>query len=358
MANQNLFDALTRHQIYVEEVKLGLNKDFNNVLIELNTELNIIFAALQNSQLDSLTKKQLSQLLKKVRIAESKVYGKFERGFEKSLQEFLSIDLSILKEIFKILEGRDIEDAVELKENDDVIGAVFLLSTALLLGSKTSNSKLWAKINKELIPADGLLIDQSINSVVDASSKLVENEIRKGYANKRHASDVLASIVGSKSKNWKNGHFSKIFTYAGSAISTIIQHVSSFVQGAIASHYYGKYVWNSVIDNRTTDICIFRNGKIYIFGKGPLPPAHRRCRSTIWPLRGKITDDAIAASYYSWIKRQPDQIQNDVLGVSKAQGLRKGDLRSEDFQAFENIKALSISDFKNKGKMILLGLGK
>jgi len=42
-----------------------------------------------------------------------------------------------------------------------------------------------------------------------------------------------------------------------------------------------KYRWVSTLSERTSDICRNLNGRIFEFGKGPLPPAHINCRSTI-----------------------------------------------------------------------------
>jgi len=45
-----------------------------------------------------------------------------------------------------------------------------------------------------------------------------------------------------------------------------------------------KYQWVSTLGPRTSDICQRLHGKIFTVGKGPLPPAHINCRSSIIPV--------------------------------------------------------------------------
>lgn len=45
-----------------------------------------------------------------------------------------------------------------------------------------------------------------------------------------------------------------------------------------------QYQWVSTISDRTSDICMSLNGQVFQIGKGPKPPAHINCRSTILPL--------------------------------------------------------------------------
>jgi hypothetical protein len=40
---------------------------------------------------------------------------------------------------------------------------------------------------------------------------------------------------------------------------------------------------------------------------------------------------AASVTYQDWLKRQPKEVQDDILGVSKAQLFRKGDLPLDRF---------------------------
>ncbi|WP_292414147.1 hypothetical protein [Methylophaga sp.] len=123
------------------------------------------------------------------------------------------------------------------------------------------------------------------------------------------------------------------------------------MQAGIASIFYRRYVWVSVIDGGTTDICLGRDGKTYEYGKGPLPPAHIRCRSKTIPKPADV-DDA-PQSYYSWLKSQPSTVQDDILGRDRAAGLRNGNLISKDFPKFVDAKPLSVDEFSKKRGVIL-----
>jgi SPP1 gp7 family putative phage head morphogenesis protein len=114
-------------------------------------------------------------------------------------------------------------------------------------------------------------------------------------------------------------------------VDTATQHVSMLAQAAVASTLYRRYEWVSVIDAVTTAVCRERNGKIYIYGEGPIPPAHPRCRSSIVPITVGNDLDDVPASYYAWIKKQPKSVQDDILGVQEGKKLREGQRKARDY---------------------------
>jgi hypothetical protein len=109
----------------------------------------------------------------------------------------------------------------------------------------------------------------------------------------------------------------------------------------------------ATLDNRTTEICMSEDGKVYDVGDGPRPPFHFNCRTTTTPVlkslremgfkspTGKPLSKATRASvngqvparqtYGSWLKRQPKAVQEDALGVEKARLFRHGDLTVDRF---------------------------
>ncbi len=118
--------------------------------------------------------------------------------------------------------------------------------------------------------------------------------------------------------------------------------------------YFDGYEWVSVLDSRTSLICASRDGKVYPITddpeKSPKPPAHFSCRSTITPrLKPQYEKSdkeskrrpATGASgekkvnskttYESWLKRQPKEFQDDVLGPSRGRLFRNGGLTLSKF---------------------------
>lgn len=92
-----------------------------------------------------------------------------------------------------------------------------------------------------------------------------------------------------------------------------------------------KYRYVATLDSRTSAICRSLDGREFEYGKGPKPPQHFNCRSTIVPIidpdilppsttafRASKTGPVSAnQSYGEWLKDQPREVQGEVLGKGK-----------------------------------------
>jgi SPP1 gp7 family putative phage head morphogenesis protein len=170
--------------------------------------------------------------------------------------------------------------------------------------------------------------------------------IRRGYANNWTMQQVMAFITGASVDTFVGGLYARYLAQELSLTATLFQHVSTIVQAEVASSTTNKYEWVSILDNRTTVICWNRNGTIYVYGEGPLPPAHWNCRSKVVPYFGESVQ--LPSSYYSWLKDQPNAFQNDALGESVAAKLRSGELNASDFAKISTKTPLSLEQFLNK----------
>jgi len=343
--NLRLFNTLTRHQIYLEGVKVGQWREFNDVLIELDRELQRLFSRVKYDKLDGFTKAELRRFLRDLKQVQNNVFGPYALRLQNRIREFMAVDVDLSKEIFETITGRPMRQAYEEGDGLPIWGL------AAFIGTSNADEKLWGIIKNAPIPANGSLLIGFIDTFIASAAQAVENMVRKGYANKWGKDETLRNITGTKSKNWRDGEFAKIYRQAGAVVATSIQHVSSIVQAGIASIFYRRYVWVSVIDSGTTDICLGRDGKTYEYGRGPLPPAHIKCRSKTIPKPADV--DEAPESYYSWLKSQPSKVQDDILGRERAAGLRNGKLNSKDFPKFVEARPLSIDEFSKKRGIIL-----
>lgn len=102
--------------------------------------------------------------------------------------------------------------------------------------------------------------------------------------------------------------------------------------------------WISTLDGRTSDVCRARDGKIYPVGHGPRPPAHYGCRSLTAPeikeqyrvaIKGqRASKDGPVSNqltYGGWLKKQPDEFVDDVLGPTRAKLFREGKVKIDQF---------------------------
>lgn len=102
--------------------------------------------------------------------------------------------------------------------------------------------------------------------------------------------------------------------------------------------------WTSTLDGRTSSVCRARDGSVFRLGQGPRPPAHFGCRSLMRPIikeEYRIATVGERASmdgpvdsrvtYGGFLKRQPKEFQDDVLGPRRAELFRSGKLKIDQF---------------------------
>ena len=117
-----------------------------------------------------------------------------------------------------------------------------------------------------------------------------------------------------------------------------------------------RYKYVATLDSRTSAICGRLDGQIFEMGKGPQPPQHFNCRSTIVPIikdefldrfgldqddlseglqrpsktglsdRGKLIP--ATENYAVWLSKQDVATQNKVFGIQKAQ-IYRNELRKK-----------------------------
>lgn len=354
-------DVLTRHQIYLEGVKAYEWNQFNAVLSELNRELKRLFSELDYRSFDSMTKAKLTRFMSELRKVQSRIYSAYTKELIERIERFVATDRRVSKIIFATLFIEEQDEAlaevepIESEDDADDVAAAFafaagMLGVAALKPTADGLGRLMAAINGAPIPANGLYMKNFIQAFANSAQASIENIVRRAYANKSTVAETLAEIVGTMQAQRRDGQLNRVFGQAGAVIDTVLQHVSSVTQSAVASSYWERYEWVSVIDGRTTDICRSRDGKVYRYGDGPLPPAHVRCRSKTVPYVGS---NEPYDSFYAFAKNQPIDVQNDILGEQKAEALRRGNLKASDMPKFDTTKAISYEQFASKLSNIL-----
>jgi hypothetical protein len=127
------------------------------------------------------------------------------------------------------------------------------------------------------------------------------------------------------------GLFGLLLSQQTSLLNTAVQHVSSEAQAAVSSLYFEQYQWVAILDGKTTQICIDRDGNVYVYGEGPLPPAHWNCRSKAVPVVSGSHLHNVPTSYAAWLLTQPQSFVNDA----------------------STTKPLTLTEFQGKVKYIL-----
>lgn len=211
-------------------------------------------------------------------------------------------------------------------------------------------------------------------TVTDLFSELANNESNKyinhiklaRYEGKTNQ-QIVQMIRGTRKNGYKDGLMEVTARQAKTIVRTTVQHAAMQGKAEFASDnsdiIKGEQ-WLSTLDGRTSSQCRTLDQKVFEIGKGPRPPLHHNCRSTIlivlkdeYAGRGNIDrraskDSPVAnESYYSWLKKQPKEFQDDVLGETRGQLLRSGGLSADKFAALQldkNFKPLTLAEMRDR----------
>ena len=353
--NRRLYDIATRHQIYIEGVKVQMAREFNFVLAELRLELNKLLRRVKYKTLDGLTKAELNKLVVTLRESQSRIYSGYTQQILKQLKDFMRADLEVSRRAYvqSVLQD-DSESIVSderavrfLEEENNQTAAIPLFGLAAITGN---DERLWSAVTNAPIPANGIYIVPFIKTFSTSAQAGVENIVRKAWANGWTLEETISAITGEDARQGTSSQLQRVGVQASAVLATAVQHVSAIVGAGVMSALFGWYMWHSVIDNATTEICRSRNRHRYRYGAGPIPPAHIRCRSHIAPIVG--TDGIAAESFYTWAVNQPQDVQDDILGEADAEALRNGSLKEKDLAWFES-RPLTLAEFRRKINEIL-----
>ena len=306
-----VFDAIVRHQLYVEGLKQGRVSVLNSALLKTDEELRKALAVERFDELGELSKTKLRELVRTlrevVRTSIDPYIAEMLRWFEFYMRE----DRKILTAVYEQFSDKPSEP--------------------------TAEERLWGAIAAAPMGANGILLGVFLASFGTTAVLTIDRLVNQAYANKLTKNELQRSIIGSKSLQYRDGALNRLFKQGRAVNNTIIQHITAQVNVNVAKGLFAEYEWVSVLDDRTTAICIDRDGKRWPFGAGPVPPAHVGCRSTIVPvIAGQPSPPA---TFSAWIRTQPSEVVRDIFGMQP--------------NSFVNPKPLTLEQFGAKRSMIL-----
>jgi SPP1 gp7 family putative phage head morphogenesis protein len=186
---------------------------------------------------------------------------------------------------------------------------------------------------------------------VVAHNKRVSSTIRKATIEGSSPSAVLSGIRGTRKNKFEDGLMAQTQRGVETTVNTATQHVVVTTLAETFSEETKYYRWVSVLDNRTSVICRSLAGQVFEFGKGPLPPQHPNCRSSIMPISGRGGPPVSQPTYYEWLSRQPQSVQDRVLGKTRGKLFRDGKISNAEFSALQldkNFKPVTLDELRKE----------
>ncbi|UGL62851.1 putative minor head protein [Xanthomonas phage MET13-T1] len=373
-ANEEILDATVRHQIRLLRFSQGEAQKSAELLAQSDAEL----VALLQSGLTDTSEARIRGLLTEVR--------RMRAAVAERIQVELEEDMEGLSKTEAEWEVSMLQGATPIALSFNAVPATVVKAVA---GSPING-----------IPLQGWLGKMATNDVAR-----IEQQIRLGVLQGETIDQMVRRIRGTKAGGYKDGVLETTRREAEMIARTATNHVSTAARQATwdANADVIKGVrWVATLDGRTSPVCQSRDGEVYPIDKGPRPPAHPNCRSTVAPVlhgeeivgdrptvtdtrtrrqreidfraeakeaagdkwkgmsaaernaaikarRDKWADENIgqtptSTNYQSWLKGQSKEFQDEVLGKGKAQLFRDG-LPLEKF-VDEKGKPYSLAELK------------
>lgn len=344
---QTLFDSVVRNQVYLEGLKADQVNKFTTFLKRIDKDLR---ERLTRDDLTTFSRTRLERLLGSVDKNLNHVFTSFQSEFEKELVEIGDYEAEFETKAITNLADGDPGFEMVIPSSNQVKAAIF--STPLSVKGADG----------------GKLLTPFIKDWSATDRKRITGIIRQGFFEGQTNFQIIQALRGTKARNFQDGALAIVARNAEAIVRTSVQHVASvsrFETWNQNQNVVQGYKWVSTLDSKTTTVCRSLDGGVYKLGEGPKPPAHIRCRSTtIAKLDSKYDFldkgrtrsthkgpvDA-KKSYYDWLKDQPVEFQDDVLGPLRGKLFRDGGLTVERFRELQldkRFRPLTLAELKKK----------
>jgi len=321
------FDAYVRHQVYVEGYKNHQAQDADTLYEEITAAIILSLNKLAITNMGELTKKVLNGLVRDVNTRIKTLFGRQVELTTEQIKAFMNVDFGIMGALTQTASGKPVPV------------------------NTINRERAWTTMLND--PIAGVGIDPK-GAFIEAQAALlaaVAQLLRGSWADNVEMAALTRLLVGTRSLNYKDGLLTRQRRRFATVVETFVQHVSTGVSFQLGKLTSTHYTWVAILDSRTTEICRSRNGQSFEYGKGPRPPAHWNCRSFTIPQTIVKLDDI--PTFYTWVKRQPAGVQDDVLGPARGRELREGKIRSDQLPGFDRARPLTVSQYGDKLNKIL-----
>lgn len=321
--NDDLADALTRHQIYLQ--RYG-SATVRKILALLKRSDAQILERLLREDLSALSRTRQERLLTEMRRSFESAYTDATGALQLDLEALATYEGEYQLDLFRRVLPVKLETVAP------------------------SADQLLAAVNSR--PFQGKLLKEVYTELSASAFRKVRDTIRAGIVEGRTTDQVVRDIRGRRSMGFRDGIMESNRRATETVVRTAINHTANTAR-EYTYERNGNLIkgvrWNSTLDGRTSAVCRARDGKVYEPGKGPRPPAHFNCRSSTSPvtkswrelgfdidelppatrasMNGRVPADQ---DYDTWLRKQPKAFQEEVLGPTRAKLFRKG-LKMERF---------------------------
>jgi SPP1 gp7 family putative phage head morphogenesis protein len=336
--NQKIFDKGVSHQINVIDFSRSQALIVSNILDDSIQEIKKELVAYlhdlekegQQNFLLKKDQKKLDSLIKRINKLRASGYRDAQAELLSITQDFMQSEKEIQKDI---IYGTWYDPIIPTEKDDNN----YFLAMAILGRTYVGNF-------------DHIIaIDAARNSAA----------IKYAVSTNMGVQAATQYVIGTQQNNYTDG----VMNTGKNQLSALAASCIIAGQSAVISNYnranskklimYGQFV--AILDSRTSAICQSLSGKVDKYEALPHPPLHPNCRSHIASFFKKIPDTAKSSiggkpretDYQQWLKKQPREVQEQVLGKTRTELLRSGKLNLDKFYSKTN-DLYTLQELRNK----------
>jgi len=364
-ANEELHDAMLRHQTYLLRYSGYVRNRINTVLESTEQDIADKIRSRLAGNIGLTTSTELKRL-------------------QSLVQSIRKIREPAWDEATKDL--KDQMTALSLAESVSIAGIVTVV-LPVEINVATPSARLLRSIALSR-PFQGQILADWAASMEADDLRRIHNAIQLGMTAGEDIATIAKRVIGTKELGYADGVTQMTRNQVDAVVKTAVQHVANHSRSAWFSEnsdVITEEYFVATLDSRTTPVCYANDGKRYSLGKGPIPPLHFRCRS----LRIAAIDGTLAGSrpakpfiesqlvkeyanennlgdissrkdlphgtrtaydkwargrirqlvgpipaettYNTWLKGQSKAFQEGILGIDKAKLFRDGNLSLDKF---------------------------
>lgn len=314
-AELKLLERLIRHQVMIQRLSSGQIKRALPILRQLAKDLRARIAA---GDATEFAMGRMLTLERDIQVLVTEATDSIQQQLE--LEAFATQEIDFTQRLLGAAVTVDLAQGI----NTDMVAAVTTRRQLTLVSGDT--------VKRLTVPQ---MFDELSAAVGRDALRTVQAGVIEGRTQQDMARDVARMVTTRSRRQAETVIRTAVNGIGGAARNEVFAANSDIIEGE---------KWTSTLDGRTTPVCRSRDGETYPLGQGPRPPAHYGCRSLMRPVikeqyrLAQVGDRASMngpvdsrVTYGGWLKRQPKEFQDDVLGPRRAALFRSGKLRIDQF---------------------------
>lgn len=342
-ANELLFDAMTRRQVYLSMFSEGLARDVIALLDATERDVRAVLRDrledLEGRDFSARTNARLNVLANAIERVRATAFDATEELWNANMEAVAIAEADFLNEAMQ-------------RYSPVVLDTV--LPSATLLGSIVHSQ-----------PMQGAVLKDWAAKMRQDDLDRIMNAVRIGMVQGQTTEEIARAVVGSRALDGEDGVTATTRRNAVSITRTAVHTVANDARSAYTDandDIFKEERYTATLDARTTMLCMSLDGNIYPLREGPQPPMHWQCRSlrvgiirrdlpgnrpanaasegALAGLKGQARKDKVAelvgqvpasTTYQQFLARQTSAFQDEVLGPNRAALFRDGGLTLDRF---------------------------